>query len=180
MGRPDPRVADRRPDYAVRTEQIQHRFRPDTCNRAPIQASRGIDSQRCQSGGGDEFKGVLLGDSILVSRDATEISRFEFAAFKLRRADGGRSADGGVDLGSILPPPREGKKWILDDPGDVQAATFAMNEAERRFHIRFEFPTALGDAEDVVVVVLGYQNADREPTIGSKVDVLGYARIRVP
>lgn len=66
-----------------------------------------------------EPKGVLLGDSILVSRDATEISAFEFAAFKLRRADGGLSADGGADLGLILPPPRTGKKWILDDPGDV-------------------------------------------------------------
>ncbi len=122
-----------------------------------------------------EFKGVLLGDGILVSRDATEISRFEFAAFKLR------SADGGADLGSILPPPRPGRKWILDDPGDVQAATFAINEAERRFHIRFEWPTALGGVpEDVVVHVLGYQNSDRDPTIGSKVDALGYARIRVP
>ncbi len=79
------------------------------------------------AGGVVKFKGVLLGDSTLVSRDATEISRFEFAAFKLR------SVDGGADLGSILPPPREGKKWILDDPGDVQAANFAINEAERRF-----------------------------------------------
>ena len=121
-----------------------------------------------------ELKGVLLGDSILVSKDATEISRFEFSAFKLR------SVDGGADLGSILPPPRTGRKWILDDPGDVQAATFAINEAERRFHIRFEFPTALGAPEDFVVLVLGYQNADREPTIGSKVDPLSYARIRVP
>ena len=121
-----------------------------------------------------ELKGVLLGDSILVSKDATEISRFEFAAFKLR------SVDGGADVGSILPPPRTGRKWILDDPGDVQAATFAINEAERRFHIRFEFQTALGAPEDFVVHVLGYQNADREPTIGSKVDTLGYARIRVP
>ena len=126
-----------------------------------------------------ELRGVLLGDSILVSKDAMEISRFGFAAFKLRSADGGRAADGGVDLGSILPPPREGKNWIFDDPGDVQTATFAITEANA-FHIRFDFPTALGDAEDVVVLVLGYQNAEREPTIGSKVDVLGYARIRVP
>ena len=121
-----------------------------------------------------ELKGVLLGDSILVSKDATEISRFEFSAFRLR------SVDGGTNLGSILPPPRTGKIWILDDPGDVQATTFAVNEADMRFHIRFEFPTALGDPEDVVVRVLGYQNANREPTIGSKVDLLGYARIRVP
>ena len=121
-----------------------------------------------------ELKGVLLGDSILVSKDAMEISRFGFSAFKLR------SVDGGADLGSILPLPRTDRKWILDDPGDVQAATFAINEAERRFHIRFEFPTALGAPEDFVVHVLGYQNADREPTIGSKVDPLGNARIRVP
>ena len=120
-----------------------------------------------------ELKGVLLGDSILVSKDAMEISLFEFAAFKLR------SVDGGTDLGSILPPPRTGRIWILDDPGDVQATTFAVNEADRRFQIRFEFPTALGDPEDVVVLVLGYQNADREPTIGSKVDPLGYTRIRL-
>jgi len=121
-----------------------------------------------------ELKGVLLGDSILVSKDASEISRFEFAAVRLG------SADGGANFGSILPPPRTGKKWILDDPGDVQATTFTINEAHRSFHIRFEFPTALGDPEDVVVRVLGYQNSDREPTIGSTVDPLGYARIRVP
>ena len=120
-----------------------------------------------------ELKGVLLGDSILVSKNAVEISLFEFAAFKLR------SVDGGADLGSILPPPRTGKIWILDDPGDVQATIFAVNETDRRFQIRFEFPTALGDPEDVGVLVLGYQNADREPTIGSKVDPLGYARIRL-
>ena len=57
-----------------------------------------------------ELKGVLLGDSILVSKDATEISLFEFAAFRLR------SVDGGANLGSILPPPRTAGIGYLTTP----------------------------------------------------------------
>ena len=117
------------------------------------------------------MKGTPLGDAVFVAETPHEMVRVG-VPFSMRPVDSWDS------LGIILPYAIVGSGWIIGD-GDAQASTYVIFQADKRFHIVFPFPTVLGPPEDVVIVVLGYQNADREPTIGSKVDLLGYARIRV-
>ncbi len=115
------------------------------------------------------FEVVMLGDSTLGGSDPSSSLHF-----LLTRADG-------YDyVGWILSP---GPGWVLQDPGDVVATTYRyVNTAEMRsFIVEFPFPQKLdGDPSDYVVEVLGFQGADRTPTIGEDIDLLGYARIRVP
>ena len=59
------------------------------------------------------------------------------------------------------------------------ADTYSLDNSTQSFTITFSFPEALGTPSDYVVVVGGFQDANRTPRIGSNVDNLGYARIRV-
>ena len=131
------------------------------------------DQRPTFSEGEVDMKGIPLEDAVYVSEDSHDIAEYRYAAFRLV------AADGWEHLGTILPYNRANREWVLDYPGDVQASTFVIFQADKRFHIKFTFPTALGAPEDVVVLVLGYRNADRMATIGTEVDLLGYARIRV-
>ncbi len=120
------------------------------------------------------LKGIPLEDAVYVAEDMRAMIKYKYAAFTLMAADRWEF------FGSILPYEiASGWEWTFDDPGDVQASTFVIFQADKRFHIAFPFPTVLGAPEDIVVGVWGYQNADREATIGDKVDLLGYARIRL-
>ena len=120
------------------------------------------------------LKGTPLKDAIYVAESMRDVIKYERLAFTFVPVDGREH------LGSILPYEiATGWQWSFNTPGDVQASTFVIFQADKRFHIKFTFPSALGAPEDVVIGVWGYQNADREATIGDKVDLLGYARIRV-
>lgn len=92
-----------------------------------------------------------------------------------------RAADEGKWLGSILVPLSGNRTWTLDDLGDVVADTYLIDDASNTFTVTFDFPEGLGDnPSDYVIEVVGFQNPDREATIGENIDTLGYARIRVP
>ena len=98
-----------------------------------------------------------------------------YSNFSLRTADDRRF------VGSILVPLSGNRSWTLDDPGDVVADTYLIDDASNKFTITFDFPEGLGDnPSDYVVRVMGFQNSEREATIDENIDVLGYARIRVP
>ena len=73
-------------------------------------------------------------------------------------------------------PPLESGSWILDDPGDTVATVYQLDE--RAFTVTFQFPQALGSPSDYAVLVWGYKDDTRTPTIGDNIDVPGYARIR--
>ena len=66
--------------------------------------------------------------------------------------------------------------WILEDPGDTVATVYQLDE--RAFTVKFQFPQALDSPSDYVVLVWGYKDDTRTPTIGDNIDMLGYARIR--
>ena len=92
-----------------------------------------------------------------------------------------RTADDGKQVGGILEPLPSNRTWALDDPGDVVAYTYRIDNATNTFIVVFDFPEGLGDnLSDYVVLVRGFQDSDRVPTIGDNIDTLGYARIRVP
>ena len=98
----------------------------------------------------------------------------QHANFSLRRADDGKW------LGSILVPLSGNRTWTLDDPGDVVADTYLIDNTSNTFTVTFDFPEGLGsNPSDYVVKVIGFQNSDREATIGENIDTLGYSRIRV-
>ena len=110
------------------------------------------------------FTGTLLNDAVF-SHATTAYPNF-FS----------RPANGSKYLGSILPP---GKNWRLDDPLDVIADSYQLDG--QSFAVSFTFPEDLdGVPSDYVVSVSGFQNDTHTPTMGTKVDLLGYARIRVP
>ena len=91
------------------------------------------------------------------------------------------AAEGGEWLGSILAPLSGNRTWTLDEPGDVVADTYLIDNTSNTFTVTFDFPEGLGDnPSDYVVEVAGFQNSDREATIGENIDTLGYARIRAP
>ena len=91
-----------------------------------------------------------------------------------------RTADNGQQVGSILVPLSGNRRWTLDDPGDVVADTYQIDNATQAFTVAFDFPEGLtGDPSEYVVKALGFQTSDRMPTIGESIDTLGYARIRV-
>ena len=92
-----------------------------------------------------------------------------------------RTAEDRKHVGSILEPLSGNRTWTLDDPGDVVADTYLMDDASNTFTVTFDFPEGLGgNPSDYVVRVMGFQNSDREATIGEDIDLLGYAQIRVP
>ena len=51
---------------------------------------------------------------------------------------------------------------------------------EKSFTIKFRLPQEIGDPSDYVVIVWGFPDNSRTPFIGEDIDILGYARIRVP
>ena len=63
--------------------------------------------------------------------------------------------------------------------GDSVADTYSLDAAAKSFTITFPFPEGLGTPSDYVVFIDGYQDDSRTPRLGSDVDTLGYARIRV-
>ena len=89
-------------------------------------------------------------------------------------------ADGQEYVGTILPPFTDGRRWKLNDPGDSVADTYSLDAAAKSFTITFPFPEVLGTPLDYLVIVWGFQDDSRTPRITSDVDILGYARIRVP
>ena len=121
------------------------------------------------------FSGTLL-DGAVLSKETIEQARSGggYSTFTLNSADAHDYA------GSILPPLTGNRKWKLDDPKDSVADTYSLDVATKSFTITFPFPEALATPSDYVVVVWGFQDASRTPRIGSNIDILGYARIRVP
>ena len=78
--------------------------------------------------------------------------------------------------GYILPPRDDGVRWVLrDDNISVVATEYQLEE--QSFSISFLFRES-NDPSEYVVVVMGFQDGSRTPTIGQNTDVLGYARIR--
>ena len=120
-----------------------------------------------------QFRATLLGEAVLTSEtvhQAREGGRFPNFSLNLADAYG--------YLGSILPTQSEGRRWILDDPGDAVATDYLLEE--RAFTATFTFPNGLtDDPHNYVVIVWGFRDELRTPTIGDDVDNLGYARIRV-
>ena len=118
------------------------------------------------------FKGTLLNDAVL-SQETNAAARQggEYTNFTLR------PANDYSHTGFILPPLNDGRRtWTLNDPGDSVAVVYELHD--RAFTVKFTFPPALGSPSDYVVVVWGFQNETRTPTIGDAIDALGYARIR--
>ncbi len=117
------------------------------------------------------FSGTLLNDAVLYSETLHQAREGGYSNFSLSHADKHEYA------GSILPPLEDGTNWILDDPGDSVAAEYRLYE--RAFIIKFPFPQALVNPSGYIVLVLGFRDGSRTPTIGENIDLLGYARIRV-
>ena len=112
------------------------------------------------------FTGTLLNDAVF-SYPATAYPNFS-----------SRPANSSKFLGHILPP---GRNWQLrlKYPLDVIAGSYQLDG--QSFTVSFTFPEDLeGVPSDYVVSVSGFQNDTHTPTMGTKVDLLGYARIRVP
>ena len=118
------------------------------------------------------FEGVLLDGAVLSSATIHQARGGGYQNFTLDPADAYEYA------GGILPPLTDGRNWVLDDPGDSEATTYQLDASG--FSVEFPFPEALGNPSDYVVTVWGFQNDSRTPGIGKKIDLLGYARIRVP
>ena len=118
------------------------------------------------------FEGILLGGAVLVSTDPEGDAYRNFVV---------RPADNWEWGGFILPPLPGNRTWNLDDhPGDSVAKRYFFYPATRKFVIEFAFPQALGNPQDYVVIVRGFQDTTQEAVISDEIDTLGYARIRVP
>ena len=115
------------------------------------------------------FRGTLLDDAVLSWETLSWAREGGYSNFTLSLAD-----DHG-HLGSILPP-LESSTWTLDDPGDTVATVYQLDE--RAFTVKFQFPQALDSPSDYAVIIWGFRNETRNPSIGENIDVLGYARIR--
>ena len=115
------------------------------------------------------FRGTLLDDAVLSWETLSRAREGGYSNFTLSLAD-----DRGY-LGSILPP-LESSTWTLDDPGDTVATVYQLDE--RAFTVKFLFPPALDSPSDYAVIIWGFRNETRNPSIGENIDVLGYARIR--
>ena len=115
------------------------------------------------------FSGTLLDDAVLTAETIEQARAGGYQPFILRLADAYEFA------GFILPP---GWSWSLGT-GDSVADTYSLDDDTKSFTITFPFPEALGNPSDYVVIIDGYQDSSRTPRIGSNVDSLGYARIRV-
>ena len=114
------------------------------------------------------FTGTLLNDAVFSHRTLISGGRTIYPNFTSRLANGSKY------LGYILHP---GRNWILEDL-DVIADSYRLDG--QSFAVSFTFPEVEGVPSDYVVSVHGFQNDTRTPTVGTNVDVLGYARIRVP
>ena len=69
-----------------------------------------------------------------------------------------RTADDRKHVGSVLVPLSGNRTWTLDDPGDVVADTYLIDDASNTFTAIFDFPEGLGDdPSDYVVRVMGFQ-----------------------
>ena len=116
------------------------------------------------------FRGTLLDGAVLSKATISQARSGGYQNFVMGQADDNEY------VGTILPPLSGGRSWKLDDPGDSVATSYQLGGKE--FDIRFLFPEALGDPSGYVVTVWGFQDENRTPNIGEKVDLLGYARIR--
>ncbi len=116
------------------------------------------------------FSGTLLGDAVLSKETMQQARKGGYQNFKLYYADESGYA------GSILPPLDDNRSWNLDDPGDSVATEYRLDEDT--FTVKFQFPKALGDPSDYVVIVCGFRDESRTPFIRENIDILGYARIR--
>ena len=114
------------------------------------------------------FSGTLLDDAVLSKETLSRAREAGPTNFQLILA-----ADNAY-VGSILPPPESG--WILNDAGDTVATVYQLDE--RAFTVTFQFPQVPGSPSDYVVLVWGYKDDTRTPTIGANTDPLGKARIR--
>ena len=119
------------------------------------------------------FKGTLMDGAVLAAPSLAVARGGGHQNFSLY------PADSWTYMGTILPPLGGGWLWTLNDPGDVVAVEYQLDG--ETFTISFEFPAGLGsDLSAYVVVVWGFPDESRTPTISSKgqSDILGYARIR--
>ena len=116
------------------------------------------------------FSGTLLNDAVLSETIHEAREGGGYANFTLSPADEHRHS------GTIFVPLEEGRRWILDYPGDTVATVYRLND--RAFTVKFPFPQALDSPSDYVVTVWGFADESRTPIFGYAVDVLGYARIR--
>ena len=117
------------------------------------------------------FSGTLLDGAVLAAETIEQARAGGYQPFTLSLADASEFA------GFILPPFTDGtRSWALD-AGDSVANTYSLGDDT--FTITFPFPEALGNPSDYVVIIDGYQDSSRTPRIGSNIDHLGYARIRV-
>ena len=118
------------------------------------------------------FRATLLHDAVLVAPHISIARGGGAANFRMYPFDSEDLA------GYILPYFEDGTKWV-PIPG-YHSAVASTYQVGRTLHVEFSVPEALGIPSDYVVVVVGFQNNEREPTIGTTNDVLGYARIRQP
>ena len=116
------------------------------------------------------FRGTLLGDATL-SRETVERARSGGSQnFWLVRAD-----EIGYE-GSILPALPDDREWHLDDPGDAVATRYLLEG--RTINVKFTFPRSLDSPSSYGIIVWGFKDDSRRPFLTTKVDPLGYARIR--
>ena len=115
------------------------------------------------------FSGTLLGDAVLSKETIADARTGGHQNFTLA------SVDGYHYVGAILPRLVSGR-WLLDDPGDVVATDYRLEQG--KFTVRFRSPGALGDPSDYVILLWGFPDASRTPFVGEEIDVLGHARIR--
>ena len=116
------------------------------------------------------FSGTLLDDAVLSSETISQARGEGYSNFTLSFAGEGDS------VGLILSPLADGRIWSLDNPWDTVATVYQLDE--RAFTVKFQFPQALDSPSDYVVIVWGFRDETRIPSIGENIDVLGYARIR--
>ena len=127
------------------------------------------DSAPAYYGGSVTLSGTLLGDAVLSKETIADARTDGVQNFSLV------SVSGYDSVGSILPPLNVGRRWNLNDPGDVVATEYELDDGT--FTIRFRFPQALGTPSDYVVLVRGFPDGNRTSFFGWNTDVLGYARI---
>ena len=120
------------------------------------------------------FRGTLLDDAVLSWETLSLAREGGYSNFSLSLAD-----DHG-HWGFILPP-LQSESWILDHPGDTVAVVYQLDE--RAFTVIFLFPQALGSPSDYAVIVWGFRNETRNPSIGetlTRSDTPASAPTRIP
>ncbi len=117
------------------------------------------------------FSGRLAGEATLASRNIDEARQGGSATFTI--------GEGTEFLGSILPKLTDGRSWILDDTADVVADRFDVNG--NSFSVIFRWPAGAGNPIGKLIIVWGYNNTSRTPTLGvsgNTDDALGASLIR--